>query len=66
MAEEVVRSMPHSVEAEQIILGSIIFDNECMPDIMRGSIGKRMDPDLPSLRIVFNLVQQSRNILVIP
>ena len=33
MAEEVVRSMPHSVEAEQIILGSIIFDNECMPDI---------------------------------
>ncbi len=33
MAEEVVRSMPHSIEAEQIILGSIIFDNECMPDI---------------------------------
>ncbi len=33
MAEEIVRSMPHSVEAEQIILGSIIFDNECMPDI---------------------------------
>lgn len=33
MADEVIRSMPHSVEAEQIILGSIIFDNECMPDI---------------------------------
>ena len=37
-----------------------------LPDLMRGSIGKRMDPDLPGLRIVFNLIQQSRNILVIP
>ena len=36
-----------------------------LPDLMRGSIGKRMDPDLPGLRIVFNLIQQSRNILVI-
>ena len=26
-----------------------------LPDLMRGSIGKRMDPDLPGLRIVFNL-----------
>ena len=37
-----------------------------LPDLMRGSIGKRMNPDLPSLRVVFNLVQQPRNILVIP
>ena len=37
-----------------------------LPDLMRGSIGKRMDPDLPSLRIILNLVQQPRNILVIP
>ena len=29
-----------------------------LPDLMHGSIGKCMDPDLPSLRIVFNLVQQ--------
>ena len=36
-----------------------------LPDLMRGSIGKHMDPDLPGLRIVFNLIQQSRNILVI-
>ncbi len=33
MAEELIRSMPHSVEAEQILLGSILFDNACMPDI---------------------------------
>jgi hypothetical protein len=37
-----------------------------LPDFMRRSIGKRMDPDLPGLCIVFNLVQQPRNILVIP
>ena len=37
-----------------------------LPDLMRGSIGKRMNPDLPSLRVVFNLVQQLRNILVVP
>ena len=37
-----------------------------LPDLMRGSIGKCMDPDLPSLRIILNLVQQPRNILVIP
>ena len=37
-----------------------------LPDLMRGSIGKCMDPELPSLRVVFNLVQQPRNILVIP
>ena len=38
----------------------------CLPDLMYGSIGKRVDPDLPSLRIVCNLIQQPRNILVIP
>ena len=27
MAEEIIKSMPHSSEAEQIILGSVIFDN---------------------------------------
>ena len=37
-----------------------------LPNLMHGSIGKRVNPDLPSLRIVFNLVQQPRNILVIP
>ena len=37
-----------------------------LPDLMCGSIGKRVDPDLPRLRIVFNLVQQPRNILVVP
>ena len=36
-----------------------------LPDLIRGSIGKRMNPYLPCLRIILNLVQQPRNILVI-
>ncbi len=34
MASDVIRSLPCNVEAEQYVLGSIIFDNECIPDIM--------------------------------
>ncbi len=34
MAEEIIRTLPHSIEAEQIILGTIIFDNESLPDII--------------------------------
>lgn len=34
MASDVVRSLPCNIEAEQYVLGSIIFDNECIPDIM--------------------------------
>ncbi len=34
MANEVMRSMPCSIEAEQYVLGAIIFDNDCMPDVM--------------------------------
>ena len=34
MANEVIRSMPCSIEAEQYVLGAIIFDNDCMPDVM--------------------------------
>ena len=53
-----------------VLLGRSKLDTDQLhpglPDLMRGSIGKRMDPDLPSLRVVFNLIQQSRNILVVP
>ncbi len=34
MANDIVRTMPCSVEAEQYVIGSIIFDNECIPDVV--------------------------------
>ena len=33
MADEIVRSMPSSIEAEQFILGAVIFDNDCLADV---------------------------------
>lgn len=33
MADEIVRSMPSSIEAEQYILGAVIFDNDCLADV---------------------------------
>ena len=34
MAENLARSMPCNVEAEQYILGSVIFDNECISEVL--------------------------------
>lgn len=34
MANEVTRSMPCNIEAEQYVLGAIIFDNECIGDVI--------------------------------
>ncbi len=34
MASDVTRSMPCNIEAEQYVLGSIIFDNECIGDVV--------------------------------
>jgi len=34
MANEVTRSMPCNIEAEQYVLGAIIFDNSCMSDVV--------------------------------
>jgi len=34
MASDVVRSLPCNVEAEQYVLGSIIFDNNCISDVL--------------------------------
>ena len=34
MANEIVRTMPCSIEAEQYVLGSIIFDNDCIADVL--------------------------------
>ncbi len=34
MANEAMRSMPCNIEAEQYVLGAVIFDNECISDIV--------------------------------
>ncbi len=34
MANEITRSMPCNLEAEQYVLGAIIFDNECIGDVV--------------------------------
>lgn len=34
MASELIRSLPCNIEAEQYVLGTIIFDNECVSDVM--------------------------------
>ena len=34
MANDIVKSMPCNIEAEQYVLGSILFDNECISDCM--------------------------------
>lgn len=34
MANEITRSMPCNIEAEQYVLGAIIFDNECIGDVV--------------------------------
>ncbi len=34
MANDVTRSMPCNIEAEQYVLGAILFDNECIGDVV--------------------------------
>ncbi len=34
MPSELIRSLPCNIEAEQYVLGTIIFDNECISDVM--------------------------------
>ncbi len=34
MAENLIRSMPCNVEAEQYVLGAVIFDNDCISDVL--------------------------------
>jgi len=51
MPSDIARSMPCNVEAEQYVLGAIIFDNECVPDVM-GSL-KSDEFYLEQHRIIF-------------
>lgn len=34
MANEITRNMPCNIEAEQYVLGAVIFDNECIGDVL--------------------------------
>ncbi|MBQ7902034.1 MAG: replicative DNA helicase [Clostridia bacterium] len=54
MPNEVVRTLPCSVEAEQYVLGSVIFDNECIPDVV--SRLKVEDFYLEQHKIIYNAV----------
>ena len=32
--ELLIKQLPHSVEAEQAVLGSILFDPQCVPEVI--------------------------------
>ena len=34
MDELISRQLPHSVEAEQAVLGSMLIDRRCVPDVV--------------------------------
>jgi len=51
MASDIIRSMPCNVEAEQYVLGAIIFDNSCAPDVM--SVLKIDEFYLEQHRVIF-------------
>ena len=40
MDELISRQLPHSVEAEQAVLGSMLIDSRCVPDVV-----ERLKPD---------------------
>lgn len=37
MDENISRQMPHSVEAEQAVIGSMLIDARCVPEVIRQS-----------------------------
>ena len=52
MALDAIRSMPCNVEAEQYVLGAIIFDNNCIPDVM--SVLKSEEFYLEQHRVIYD------------
>ena len=44
MDNEIIRTMPCSIEAEQYVLGSVIFDNECLSDVISKNKYTLIDP----------------------
>ena len=54
MANELVRTMPCSIEAEQYVIGSIIFDNECISEVI--SRLKVNDFYLEQHKLIYNAI----------
>lgn len=59
MASDIIRNMPCNVEAEQYVLGAIIFDNECVPDVM--STLKTEEFYLEQHRVIYNAMISIQN-----
>ena len=59
MASDIIRNMPCNVEAEQYVLGAIIFDNECIPDVM--STLKAEEFYLEQHRVIYNAMISVQN-----
>lgn len=54
MANDIVRTMPCSIEAEQYVIGSIIFDNECVSEVI--SRLKTSDFYLEQHKLIFDAI----------
>lgn len=54
MANDIVRTMPCSIEAEQYVIGSIIFDNECISEVI--SRLKVNDFYLEQHKLIYNAI----------
>ncbi len=59
MASDIIRNMPCNVEAEQYVLGAIIFDNDCIPDVM--STLKADEFYLEQHRVIYNAMISVQN-----
>lgn len=59
MANDVVRSMPCNIEAEQYVLGAVLFDNECLADII--SVLKPDDFYLAPHKLIYNAMVSLSN-----
>ena len=54
MPNDIVKTLPSSIEAEQYVLGSVIFDNECVADVI-----SKLKPDdfyLKQHEIIFRAI----------
>ena len=54
MANDIVRTMPCSIEAEQYVIGSVIFDNECISEVI--SRLKVNDFYLEQHKLIYNAI----------
>ena len=59
MEELLVRQLPHSVEAEQAVLGSILIDSRCLPDVI--GIVRPKDFYLEQNREIFETIYKMFN-----